>query len=186
MQQQDQYWLARLRAGDTQVLGEIYQTYRGEFLGWLAKTYACPREEATELYQVVILILDDNVRTGKLEQLQSSLKTYLYAIARNKWLEGRRLQGRANEQLRQYLYNHAEGLDPHERRQREARLDALAAGLDQLGDPCRKLLELFYYHQLSMEEITGRMGYHNADTTKNVKYKCLQRLRKLLTNQPGL
>ena len=46
-----------------------------------------------------------------------------------------------------------------------------------LGDPCRSILQLFYYKRMSMEDITALMGYKNAATTKNLKYKCLKRLQ---------
>jgi len=48
-----------------------------------------------------------------------------------------------------------------------------------LGDACQQILRLFYFMKKSMEEITGIMGYKNADTVKNQKYKCMQRLKKV-------
>jgi len=55
--------------------------------------------------------------------------------------------------------------------------------LHLLGDPCKSLLELYYYKRLSMAEITEAMEYKNVDTTKNLKYKCIKRLRKLFEEQ---
>lgn len=48
-----------------------------------------------------------------------------------------------------------------------------------LGEPCRGIIEDFYIHDLSMEAISEKFGYTNADNAKNQKYKCLQRLKKL-------
>ena len=37
----------------------------------------------------------------------------------------------------------------------------------------------YYIHDKRMDEITAMMGYKNADTTKNQKYKCLKRLQHI-------
>lgn len=55
--------------------------------------------------------------------------------------------------------------------------------LHRLGDPCRKLLEEFYYHQSSMNKIVEKLGYKNEDAAKSQKYKCQARLRKLFNNK---
>jgi hypothetical protein len=51
--------------------------------------------------------------------------------------------------------------------------------IEQLGEPCRTLLEDFYMGNLTMEQISEKFGYTNADNAKNQKYKCLQRLKKI-------
>ena len=40
--------------------------------------------------------------------------------------------------------------------------------------------ELMYYQKWSMKDIAEKFGFKNADTTKNQKYKCMQRLKKLV------
>jgi RNA polymerase sigma-70 factor (ECF subfamily) len=52
--------------------------------------------------------------------------------------------------------------------------------LQKLGDPCRKLIELFYYEKKSITEIADEMDYKNPETAKNQKCKCMARLRKLV------
>jgi len=34
---------------------------------------------------------------------------------------------------------------------------------------------------MSMDDITSLMGYKNRDTTKNLKYKCIKRLQKAIS-----
>jgi hypothetical protein len=41
----------------------------------------------------------------------------------------------------------------------------------------------YYYHKRSMEQLVGMFDYKNADSAKNQKYKCLERLRKLMKEQ---
>ena len=51
--------------------------------------------------------------------------------------------------------------------------------LENLGEPCRSILEDFYIKDLNMEDIRLKFGYTNSDNAKNQKYKCLQRLKKI-------
>ena len=51
--------------------------------------------------------------------------------------------------------------------------------MHMLGEPCRTLLEDFYIKASSMQDITEKFGYTNADNAKNQKYKCLMRLKKM-------
>jgi len=66
---------------------------------------------------------------------------------------------------------------------KEADLQMVERCLQLLGDPCKTLLELYYYKRLSMAQITSSMDYKNVDTTKNLKYKCIKRLRRLFEEE---
>jgi DNA-directed RNA polymerase specialized sigma subunit len=46
-----------------------------------------------------------------------------------------------------------------------------------IDDKCRQLLELFYYHNLSLEIIAERLGYNNSNTAKSKKNKCMDKAR---------
>jgi hypothetical protein len=56
--------------------------------------------------------------------------------------------------------------------------------MDGLGEPCVSIIRDFYVHGHSMESISAKYGYTNADNAKNQKYKCLQRLKKLFFTEP--
>ncbi len=65
----------------------------------------------------------------------------------------------------------------------EQSLQVIESCLNRLGEPCRSLLQLYYYHGLSMEEIAVKMQHKNRLTSKNLKYKCVNRLRKLVNEE---
>jgi predicted DNA-binding protein YlxM (UPF0122 family) len=56
----------------------------------------------------------------------------------------------------------------------------VAAILEKITDPCKGLLESFYFDQLSWDAIAEKYGYSNAASARNQKYKCLERIRKEL------
>ena len=74
---------------------------------------------------------------------------------------------------------HAEEPDEGPDEEVEEHIELAKSCLEKLGDPCKSILELFYYHKMSMEDIQQHAGYKNSATAKNIKYKCLRRLRKL-------
>ena len=54
--------------------------------------------------------------------------------------------------------------------------------MQQLGDPCAKLLNNFYKKEMTMQEIAHAFGYTNAENAKSQKYKCLARLKKIYSD----
>lgn len=55
--------------------------------------------------------------------------------------------------------------------------------ISKLGEPCKSILEAFYFKKQNMQEIAENFGYTNAENAKNQKYKCLMRLKKLFFKQ---
>jgi DNA-directed RNA polymerase specialized sigma24 family protein len=72
------------------------------------------------------------------------------------------------------------GNDPESR---EELIELSKACLLKLGDPCKQVLESYYYHRKSMQEIALWLGYKNEQTARNQKYKCLLRLREIFRQE---
>jgi len=66
---------------------------------------------------------------------------------------------------------------------KEAAFAIMDRALNSLGEPCKSLLEGYYINKKGMQELANKFGYTNADNTKNQKYKCLMRLKKLFFAQ---
>ncbi len=177
----------RIRSGDEDSLREIYREYRQPFIQWIKGEFFCSDDDAIEFFQTAVVILYDNIITGKLTELNSHVKTYLFGIGKNKaheWLRHRQRQGvHSDELLINYL--HEENPEVDEADFAES-LRAVDAGMNQLGEPCRSLLSYFYYQKLSMREICERLDYKNEDTAKNQKYKCLKRLQSICADIKGV
>lgn len=174
--------LEKIKNGDKQELASIYKAYRLEFISWITSNYQCNEEEAKDVYQLSILALYENIINGKLQELSSSLKTYLFAVGKNKVLELRKSDKKYTNEFQEAIFNIPE-VEDWENEIKERGIEAAKKCLEKLGDPCKSLLELYYFHGLSMEEISDRLRYKNRDTTKNLKYKCLNRLRKLFKEE---
>jgi RNA polymerase sigma-70 factor (ECF subfamily) len=170
--------IQKIRSGGQTELGLVYEEYRSEFLGWIAREYNCSSDDCRDIYQMTILIFYDNIKQGKLEHLASSVKTYLFGIGKNIARETLRREKRfvpinQEKYLKEYLINEPTSFpdnDGHDRARR---------ALEKLGQPCRRLIELFYYEKKGIPEIAQTLNYKNPETAKNQKCKCMARLRKL-------
>jgi RNA polymerase sigma factor (sigma-70 family) len=130
-------------------------------------------EDASDLFQEVLIILYEKTRDQKLV-LTSSLKTYVYSVARNQWLK------KLNSGIKNIRLENFEEFISVETDPEETSAPMLNKLLDEIGEVCRKLLVSFYYRKKSMEEICIELNYMNADSAKNQKYKCIQRLKKMV------
>ena len=174
--------IQKIKSGGQTELGLVYEEYREEFLRWVAKEFKCSLDDGKDIYQLTILIFHDNIRLGKLEHLVSSVKTYLFGIGKNIVKENQRKEKRyiplsKEKWLKENL------IDEPTSKIEDAVFERAKNALSKLGQPCQRLIELFYYEKKSIPEITLAMNYKNPETAKNQKCKCMARLRKLFEEE---
>ena len=113
--------------------------------------------------------------------MNSNIKTYLYAVGKNKYSE---LKRQWNKNTAKMDYNMPDISISHEDAERDSLLVNFSEkALTLLGNPCKELLELYYYHKKSMIEIAEIQGYKNESSAKNQKYKCLIRLKEIFQEE---
>lgn len=182
----DEELLTGLANGSDDALTQLYRRYFPMVIHFVT-TNSGTEDDAKDIYQEALIVLYEKVRSGSLE-LHCQLKTYLYSISRRLWLK--QLTQRSRFMVRDVETPAADelaieqlddDLTDHEERDRQFTL--MADSLDRLGEPCRTLLEDFYIQHLSMQDITEKFGYTNADNAKTQKYKCLMRLKRLFFSE---
>lgn len=169
--------LVGLANGSDRVLEELYKRYFPMVLHLILNNSGT-EDDAKDIYQETLIVLYEKVTADSLE-LHCQLKTYLYSVSRRLWLKQLSMRNRNGNSLldTEEVANVDDELTDHEARDRQ--FDLMADSLGRLGEPCRTLLEDFYIHHLSMQDITEKFGYTNADNAKTQKYKCLMRLKRL-------
>ena len=170
--------IEQIRGGKNEVLGTVYTEYRTDFSHWLIKHYGSEKDDALEVYQETIIAFYENIANDKLIELNSSLKTYIFSIGKNKYLSMSRKNGRNVNSDRHLQVITDDPGDPEDLKRQDNQLNLLERSLERLTAHCRELLKLYYYDKLNMEQIMERLDYKNANTAKNQKYKCMQQLRK--------
>ena len=182
----DEELLMGLADGSDNALTQLYRRYFPMVLHFVT-TNSGSEDDAKDIYQEALIVLYEKVRSDSLE-LHCQLKTYLYSIGRRLWLK--QLARRSRFMVRdvempvseEIALDHLnDDLIDHEERDRQ--FDLMADSLDRLGEPCRTLLDDFYIQHLSMQDITEKFGYTNADNAKTQKYKCLMRLKRLFFSE---
>jgi RNA polymerase sigma factor (sigma-70 family) len=174
--QTDADLLVGLADGSDRALTQIYRRYFPMVLHLVLANNG-DEDDAKDIYQEALVVVYEQVSGGSLE-LHCQLKTYLYSVSRRLWLKALSRRGRfAALTDTEEAEDVTDDLAQHESRNRQ--FEQMATSLDKLGEPCRTLLEDFYIREMSMQAITEKFGYTNADNAKTQKYKCLQRLKRL-------
>lgn len=137
-------------------------------------------QDAEDIFQECIVIFMEAVRHNKFRG-DSKIKTFLYAIMRNLWLNELKRRNRALQRESRYYDENPKVEESAQVSLRETEAkQQLASLLTQLGDNCKKILNLFYYQDMPMKEIYLEMGYENEQIARNMKYKCMKKMHALL------
>lgn len=181
--------IARCQRGDADAWNALFDAHyaaAGRFIFQLSSDLS--REDAEEICQEVFLSVIKNIASF---HQGSQFRTWLFRIAANKtrdWLERAHAAKRGGGQTPLSLdaeKDDGRPLDPPSRLPAPdaALLSAeqmamVSQSLDRLGAPCREIIELRYFGDLSYEEIGAEMRL-NPKTVSSRLSKCLDQLEKI-------
>lgn len=177
LRQSDEELLVALKNGDERALGALYRTHFPMILHFVISNSGT-EQEAKDVYQEAMIVLYENMQMPEFE-LTCKIKTYVYSVCRRQWLKRLTEKNRYIGKIEDFESFVPFVKDEAETEDRDRQFEVMQQAMDQLGEPCRTILEDFFIHNFTMQQITDKMGYTNADNAKNQKYKCLMRLKKL-------
>ncbi len=160
-----------------EALNRLYVSYFPMVLQFILNNNG-DEDDAKDVYQEAIIVLYNKVRLGNFE-LSSKLKTYIYSVSRRIWLKKLAQHSKKTSNIADFedILAVEEDVEHHE--EKELQFDKMTTALESLGEPCKTIIQDFYIHSHSMQEICEKFGYTTTDNAKTQKYKCLQRLKKL-------
>jgi RNA polymerase sigma factor (sigma-70 family) len=135
-------------------------------------------DDAKDVYQEAIIILYNKIKSGDFE-LSSKLKTYIYSVCRRIWLKKLAQQSKKTNNVSDFEDMVSVEVDVEYHEEKDLQFEKMGSALQNLGEPCKTIIQDFYINNLSMQDICEKFGYTNTDNAKTQKYKCLQRLKKL-------
>lgn len=178
--------LARCRHGETDAWDELFDLHyaaAGRFIFQLASDFT--REDAEEICQEAFLSVIRNIDSFHGD---SQFQTWLFRIAANK---ARDFRERKNAAKRgsghtpiSLQAEDSDGLTldppadlpgPDETIMTAEKMALVREALDSLGEPCREIVELRYFGDLSYEELSQTLKL-NPKTVSSRLSKCLDRL----------
>src|ERR1043166_2297689 len=182
--------LARCRRGDSDAWDELFDRHyavAGRFIFQLGSDFT--PEDVEEICQEVFLAVIKNLNSFNGE---SQFQTWLFRIAANKGRDYRERQHAAKRGGGQTPVSlHAEDpetgltIDPPSHAAapdaellKAERVELVRAALDQVGEPCREIIELRYFGDLSYEELSRELKL-NPKTVSSRLSKCLDRLEEI-------
>src|SRR5213592_4660546 len=182
--------IGRCRRGEARAWDELFDRHyaaAGRFVFQLASDFA--REEVEEICQETFLGVIKSIDSfvGK-----SQFQTWLFRIAANKACDYRERQraakrGGGQTPISLQAEDPQNGLiidppsnspAPDATMMSAERILLLREALDQLGEPCREIIELRYFGDLSYEEISNTLQL-NVKTVSSRLSKCLDRLEEI-------
>jgi RNA polymerase sigma factor (sigma-70 family) len=159
------------------VLKELYKTHF-PMIAHLVCSNSGTQQEAKDVFQECLIAFYERIQRPDFI-LTCQIKTYLYAVCKRLWLK------RLTEK-KKFMKDPGTGEDFPQIEEEmslieesERKFALVGTSLQNLGEPCRGIIEDFYIRDLSMEAIRDKRGYTSAENAKNQKYKCLQRLKKI-------
>jgi RNA polymerase sigma-70 factor (ECF subfamily) len=182
--------ISRCRRGDAQAWDELFDLHyaaAGRFVFQLAPDFN--REDVEEICQEAFLSL---IKALDSFNGRSRLQTWLFRIAANKardYRERQRAAKRGGGQVTISLQaeDPENGLtidppthlpSPDATVMNAERIALTRAALDRLGEPCREIIELRYFGDLSYDEISNELQL-NVKTVSSRLSKCLDRLEEI-------
>jgi RNA polymerase sigma factor (sigma-70 family) len=178
--------IAEILAGRETTLRQIYPLYALEFKAWARRYVQCSEADLTDAYQEALVAFYRNVVTGRLTNLTSSLKTYIFAIGYRQLRHALK-----NNQRMELVIEPPESelpLDPNflqiliEDEEYQAQRHYLNKALQRLSPSCQEVLELYFYQNFSIPKIKELMHYQSENAVSVQKSRCLKSLRDILEN----
>lgn len=182
--------LARCRKGEAEAWDELFDLHyaaTARFVFQLGSDFT--HEDAEEICQEVFLSVIRNLNSF---QGGSQFQTWVFRIATNKARDFRERRNAAKRgggttAVSLQAEDPESGLTldppsiqplPDELLMTAEQADLLRSALDQLGEPCREIVELRYFGDLSYEELSAALKL-NVKTVSSRLSKCLDRLEAI-------
>ncbi len=173
--------LEDLKKGSNKVLRSVYEENRDKFLNW-ARRYHLSEEENIDIYQDAYVIFYDNVMSGKLETLTSSISTYLFGIGKYLiFTQMKKNKKKVSSNFDLSLVGEEDelvGSIELEEQELTNEQQLLKTHFSTLGTKCQELLTLFYYRGFSIKEIMQSESYNSENVVKAAKSRCMKTLRE--------
>jgi len=174
----DQHLTEKIRSRDQKTLALIYKEVYPMVLKHVSLNKGS-EEDAQDIFQDAYYLLLQKVDDANFV-LTSQISTFLVGISKNLWLKKLTKNSIDPELYKREILLNENNLDEQDE-EKLLKVKTMSDGLSSLGEPCKTLLVQYYYFKQTMKDIAVLLHYTNAENAKNQKYKCLQRLKKLVT-----
>lgn len=167
--------LSQLKQADNAAFAQVYATIYPSIQTYILQN-AGSTEDAEDVFQETMLVLLANIKKSNFV-LTSSLKTYVFAIAKNTWLKKQRTKKNiALNEINGSAY--VDETKDFELINVPSKEDKLFHWLSKITANCQLILKSIFFYKQPMSSLMQKMGWKNKHTAANQQYKCLQQIKK--------
>jgi RNA polymerase sigma factor (sigma-70 family) len=178
----DNTLLAQLKSEDNASFELLYKFYYPSIEIYITQNFG-RIEDAEDIFQEAIIVLLQKVRTENFV-LTSSLKTYLFAIARNLWLK--RLRNNKSIFIDNFdIFQEETEHYPFETQQETTKEEKVTSWLTKITENCQRILKAIFFYKEPIGSLMQKMGWKNKHTAANQQYKCIQQVKKQKDKEQG-
>lgn len=177
----EDFTLDDLKTGNDAVFKKVYESNRDKFIHF-AKRYQLPHDDVIDAYQDAYIAFYNNIISGKVKELTSSISTYLFSIGKfiiyDKLKKNKKT---INPEFDLSIINsEKESLDEFtiEPETLTAEQMLLQTYFKTLGNKCKQLLTLFYYRGYTIQDILELGDYNSENVIKSTKSRCMKTLKE--------
>ena len=178
----DQALVQQLREEHNASFELLYQFYFPSIAAYVQRHYG-NTADAEDVFQESIIVLLQKIRQPDFV-LSASLKTYLFAIAKNTWLKKLRYYKKAPTVLTE-KHQPATEVFYFEIHPQKLPEEQLQSWLSKITANCQRILKAIFFYREPMEAVMTRLGWKNRHTAANQQYKCIQQVKKQKNREAG-
>ncbi len=163
-------------------ISALYYSHRDAFFGF-GKKYGLGSDDLSDIYQEAFIALRKSALSGKLNNVKSSLKTYLFGIG--KFMIYDLLK--ENQKTTSYesaIHNTHDEIAPIsftiEKEELTLEQHLLRTHFKKLGKKCQEVLTLFYSRGLSIDDIVELTDYTSSSVVRSQKSRCIKTLKEMI------
>jgi len=176
----DQQIVEGILKKDNRTYSHIYEQYGPMIMAYAMKNSGSS-EDGIELVQVTILKIWNIIQNGKYES-RGKFGQFVYTVAANTWKLELRSRKRTPVQALGESENYISDQGEEElywKVTKDAKLDAIYQGINQLDDTCQELINLFHLEKVSLLEISKRKNYPYNNLKKRI-FSCRKKLKRIV------
>ncbi len=169
-----------IKSNDSSVIKKFYtENYKKVELLILKNSGSI--EYAKDIYQDAFITVWTHIKNDKFTpKNETALQGYLYTISKNKWMDVLRSKSFKNSKLLNYeILDFIENEDNENADLKNNKLKLTMLAFKNLGQPCKELLNTFYFEKKSLKEIASKLKIEET-TARNKKYRCMEKLRAMV------
>ncbi|MGK7393290.1 MAG: RNA polymerase sigma factor [Candidatus Cyclobacteriaceae bacterium M3_2C_046] len=175
----DAGFVAGIKQGDPKIESQFYRLHYATVENYILKNSGSP-EDARDIYQEAVVVVFHKIKKGQLNHRTASLSTFIFAVAKNKWLYQLR-KDKKTEEVAVPVDSVSHFQEPEEHHlEQEEQFRQLETVLGMINELCLKIILAFYIEKMSIKQMTQKFEYKDENGMKKRKSLCMKTARENL------